>query len=1381
MTKIVDLINFHTAYGEQVRLLEYFYNENQNHDHMGGYRPIRSHRQAFLELARAQLPDKSNKDKVFMLTGSFGTGKSHLCLMLANYFSLKPTEIEMQSFFENWAERDPAGAETIRNWRGDGRYLVAPCDFGEARSFEGMVLTAIQKALEFEGAEEIILNTHFKGALRQIDLWEQRNQAGEPSGVFDDFLVYLGGDDPLIELENLKIDLENNDSTAMQLFQDTYQKATGQKLSFKTDSLLAILRDLLSNTEFHKRYKGLVILADEFGYALDENRVSLSVFQGFAEMSKDGVAGMQLIFVGTGHRRFAAYGANTQLQIDFRVIQDRITEVSLESEELEQIIAALVSPKVDNPAWEQDVLKKNGWLLMQMASGAKKLKIFDYLSERALKEQIVTNIYPVHPMSTYCLTKMSQELGSQARSVFAFFREFDDESPVRGYSWYVQNTDVTQPKGELNIFTPDYLVKYFGETATTTTLTVRPEIRDYIRNYRAAVDEAQRFAYKSKLIKEIDPFTQQVLDLIFVYRVSNVNVVQPTLEYGLNLHRPEDKKKLTGEISALIKNKIIFPSPSGEYEFRRSDMADLDALITEQRQEILEQPLDLAYQITNLANRRWDIYTEAKGHNQDYLGDKRIRRLFATPQELSSKRTLTDGTEVSFWRYHEQRRLAHKSWNDRYDGTMVYVLCENETDIKTAQQANKSNDCENIIVGVPKTPIPVKETVINLLAVINFKGTDEYSKLDFQEKALVDELEGKENQKTGRVGDLIRARDRYVDAKDLYWYREDGKTHLADANNEYEPADVLMNRIFDKRNTISHNYLSKAHPKSFSGTKDTALREAVAKLVAIDRSVEIDHGEKENRGEIRYLKMALANEGVLRQEGDYDGNVAQYELENNPEKYRYQYPALADLIENLKNIKRGESVILWGLLSETTEAPYGLGPYALALFTACAFRYFGDELRLKINPQAFGYSPTDDPTTIIDVATGSFPTAVVERRSINPATSKLINDIYNQFSETPAPAATQQTLSEAWRALLGWWKNRTRLEKAPGIYDDDGTASSVVDLLSKLSEDPAGNQIFLEEIKQIYGFSPDAELEESHTQEIIDQLGKDKEIIESRAATIKATLVEDLSGLFDPQGTTYKDYTEAIYAWYNNLHPDQKLTNADWQTPVTQTLIDAIPKLQDLEKMFLELIPASYGFKLGKVNDWSHDQSASYSKQFEFALEKINNSLPKVPAPQWKTSVEAAQTYQGAPDIRYRNSVSLTVLVPDGGTCVRVTKNEDPIHAKQFHTVEKSSPWTLEIKDSCSYLLVTQNDQEDFSKVSRLNFTNLDEGNKLISESAPKLDSSERIYRFKNPVDKQGLVVLLSDIVDKVKTDKQISKDEIVAAFQEIAKLLTINSQEDKS
>ena len=121
MTKIFDIVNFHTAYGDQVRLRAYFYDPNENADHLRGYVPIRSHRNAFLELAQSQLPSKENKEKVFMLTGSFGTGKSHLCLMLANYFSLKPTELEMEAFFENWARRDVTGSQTVRNWRGDGR------------------------------------------------------------------------------------------------------------------------------------------------------------------------------------------------------------------------------------------------------------------------------------------------------------------------------------------------------------------------------------------------------------------------------------------------------------------------------------------------------------------------------------------------------------------------------------------------------------------------------------------------------------------------------------------------------------------------------------------------------------------------------------------------------------------------------------------------------------------------------------------------------------------------------------------------------------------------------------------------------------------------------------------------------------------------------------------------------------------------------------------------------------------------------------------------------------------------------------------------------------------------------------------------------------
>ena len=171
---------------------------------------------------------------------------------------------------------------------------------------------------------------------------------------------------------------------------------------------------------------------------------------------------------------------------------------------------------------------------------------------------------------------MSKELGSDARSVFSFFRRFGENPPEGGYSWFVRNYDVTKPGGELGVYTPEYLALYFQPSITSNNLLVRPEIRDHIRNYLAAVEEARRFAYKNTLSREIDAFTKRVLDLIFVYRVSNVNVTQQTLEFGLNIVSGNDKKMLGSEIKSLINNKILFQSPSGEYEFRRSNMADLD-------------------------------------------------------------------------------------------------------------------------------------------------------------------------------------------------------------------------------------------------------------------------------------------------------------------------------------------------------------------------------------------------------------------------------------------------------------------------------------------------------------------------------------------------------------------------------------------------------------------------------------------------------------------------------------------------------------------------------------------------------------------------------------------------------------------------------------
>ena len=122
---------------------------------------------------------------------------------------------------------------------------------------------------------------------------------------------------------------------------------------------------------------------------------------------------------------------------------------------------------------------------------------------------------------------------------------------------------------------------------------------------------------------------------------------------------------------------------------------------------------------------------------------------------------------------------------------------------------------------------------------------------------------------------------------------------------------------------------------------------------------------------------------------------------------------------------------------------------------------------------------------------------------------------------------------------------------------------------------------------------------------------------------------------------------------------------------------------------------------------------------------------------------------------------------PREGVEVRVTRNEDPRKAKQFVTVEKGIPWETEVTESCTYWLVAQNGQSEFSNVIQVNFTNVDEGYKLIHETAMKLDEADREYRFRNPVDRNALVVLLKDIIAHLKNDKRIPPGEIRSAFDQ--------------
>lgn len=175
MAKIADVIKLKSGYANFVELKSAFEETQENAERLAMYRPTKAHRQAFERISRGvyQPTDK----KFYLLSGSYGTGKSHLCLMTANFLSRSSGDPQIAGFYKNYARLDADKAQTLKNIRKDGQKLVAICDYHAGGKFEDVVLRAVFNACARRGLDAGV-QTEFDEAERQLAEWEEKGGKG---------------------------------------------------------------------------------------------------------------------------------------------------------------------------------------------------------------------------------------------------------------------------------------------------------------------------------------------------------------------------------------------------------------------------------------------------------------------------------------------------------------------------------------------------------------------------------------------------------------------------------------------------------------------------------------------------------------------------------------------------------------------------------------------------------------------------------------------------------------------------------------------------------------------------------------------------------------------------------------------------------------------------------------------------------------------------------------------------------------------------------------------------------------------------------------------------------------------------------------------------
>lgn len=1338
MTKIKEIVDINSGYASAVDVRTEFTDPEKNYARITQYVPIKSHRDAIERIMRAVLP----KDKRFyFLTGNYGTGKSHLCLMLANLFSNKSNSLELEKFFENYAKVDETKAKELKALRKEGRYLVAICDFGNKDDFEEVVLQSIAQACARDEVN-YFMDTHFNEALRKIEYW-QKNDKQTKLPKLPPFIQELQEKYPEYTLNRLIEGLKNYREEAMRIFKETYKAIIGTEFTYDKGNLLEILRDLLSNQEFKSRYTGLLVLFDEFGYTLKDRRVSLQIVQSFAQLCAQGwrqgdKATAQLVFLATGHRPMKDHSRPDD-KADFDVIADRVEEIGLTPEGMEKIIGAIVVPKRTSDMWLTQVAP-GSTVFNTFVPECKRIPIFNQLDALAIRDEIFEKIYPMHPMATHCLLKLALEVGSNNRTVFTFFSgEFNPGD--QSYPYYVQETDILDGVNNLNLYTTDLLFTYFKDNLKSNIKELKETTRKKIMDYEATVRELNKVASSTDL--ENNKYAYRILKTMLIFDIIGIKTDLQNIAFALYLKTPMEKNALQATIVKMHRAKVLyFNGLSEAYEFRRSEAMDFDSLIEAYKRDISNYPTNKAQALEGaLPFSKEDNYLEAKGYNGAYYEDKRFKRKLASASDLERTENF-EGAKTDFFKSLESQLDVQKDWKDSFEGWVVHVLCQTEDEIHKARKSAEKNISKRILLVIPKTPTEWNDLLLDYSAVASIQESPDYNNYSTQDKARLNDLIDT------AVQQLNKAKIDLIEGRNATWYTNQGKVLTDKITNLSDAVDRSLEVLYEKRTRIKHQDLNLSHNARYQSNKNIALKDAINRIFSAKCEIEIDADNSQDKGEIRYLKNVFVNQGVLRQVGKPDYHTYKYQIESNTAKFGSVLPALADMMNQIQ-IKQGAKIkVREDIINKYTRAPYGLGPISLSLFLSIVLKNYGDSVRLKRAETEIGDIEVKDFDQIYQLIENNYPNAVLVYRQLSNSEKEFVNKLFDVFNPDQPQKIGDRFVGETYNCMKNWWDTLPTVSKSP-IYSSaaQDRIPKLLDTFGNISATVPHDFVF-GLLQEIYGYDNDELITEDKGKDILSKIKQDKDTIEQAYENIKNRIQKEIKVVFSVEGNTLEDLRTGIQNWYNNLDSNQRDPDAIWHSNESKTLIRKLAQVLDISDTLYVAIPNDSGFGLAPVRSWTSDRTTDYIQKITAGKHQIENNKIKVEPPLWaipagiKNKVE--KTVRGA-TISYRLSTQIEVEPPSKGAAVYATSTgEDPRDSKSQRSETKNKQIIPINGGNKKVRLITVDAEGNWSKEIEITFIDLEKKHEI------RLDQSfgeTPIVQFVFPIDEQSFKTSIQSLI----------------------------------
>ncbi|UWG97333.1 hypothetical protein LPY66_00395 [Dehalobacter sp. DCM] len=1100
-----------------------------------------------------------DRGRARILIGAYGRGKSHIVLMLMSLLFKKDIAL-FEVLLNKIKEQNPKLYGFITDYINSDKKLLPIIVSGSSTSITQSFLSALQTALKNEKLTNLMPETNFKAAVNTIELWENHYQ-----DTYKKFISELN-----VPVNDFIVSLKEYDVSSYEKFNRLYPTLTSGSafnpfLGFDVVELYEKVVDKLKDEGFN----GVYVIYDEFSKYLESSIANTTIsdiklLQDFAEKcDRSGDKQMHLMLIS--HKDIANY-IDKSLPKDkvdgWRGVSGRFKHINLHNNfsQMYEIISAVI--KKDGDFWA-DYCQKNETHFKNLIERFEANGILEK-NDNATAQTAVKGCYPLHPISTFILPRLSEKVAQNERTLFTFLSS-DNKHTLTAF--------LEDAKGDFPMLTPDYVYDYFEPLLRKEPYT--SEIHKLYETTSKVLQKLDEDSLATKIIKTIS----------LIYIVEQFEKLSPIKDMIVDTFRDSvsDVKVIDDVLAELIEKEcIIYLKRSNGYlKIKESSGVDIGAEI----QNVIEKTR-LTLSVKDILNKSsFDSYMYPTAYNDEM----EITRYF-------------DFTFIDSMEFFSVTDWGRKIENLSADGVVYAIIPSNNEEIEQIREAIKSGNCyhNRIIFVLPVRFMDIEKIAFEFNAVMILKDMVSDDELLSDEYDIY--IEDLEEVISRYISNFTRPE---IGEAEYYW------------NGEKQPFKRKAQISAKLSEICSLTYPNTPIINNESINKDSLPTVAInsrSKLISglLENELNVNLGLTGTGQDVSFMRSTLIQTGILSNE------QVKPVLTLTPD-YEKMANTLREIQEFFNNANANDGQNFKDLYDRLTlpESGYGIKRGVIPIYIAVVLHFFKKYLVIKNKTEEVKINA--DLLNSINENPKAFTTLMEDW---NEDKSAYINSLATLFSDhIISKEKDYNTFTYVVSAMSRWYMSLPKYAKelktnykgkdAP----PEKISPSQIKFIGSLKQtDINAREYLFEKLFDIFGFK-------EFNVDIIDNIRSSKATFDGAKNDLAKHLISDVKEIFKAGQAGNATLTSIIKDFIERLKP----TTLSYLFPNEEhKVLQLMSSIGNDEKTFIERLAKAVTDL--RIDDWTVDTISQFAGELEQIKKSVSEY--DLTAAQFDNSAVSSSSYK---------------------------------------------------------------------------------------------------------------------------------------------------------